>query len=432
MRYKSTRTPDKLYSFMDALYSGLAPDGGLFLPESIPHLLEEPEEFYDLSLTEMAQHFLAPFITGIGERELDRIIERTFNFDIGIRTLDSHVSVVELYHGPTLAFKDFGARFLANVMSYYLHEEHRKCKILVATSGDTGSAVANAFLGMDCADVVLLYPSGKVSKIQEQQLTTMGRNVTALEVEGNFDDCQRLVKEAFADEELRKTVNLSSANSISIARLLPQAVYYLYAFVRLYHTHDRINFVVPSGNLGNITAGLITRFAGLPMNRFHAALNGNSVFAEYLETGEFKPRATIPTVSNAMDVGNPSNLERIVSLYGGSTDRIRRDVTARSFSDEATLAKVSEVYAQHNYLIDPHTAVGMLYADELAKQAPRDHFVVMSTAHPAKFHDDVAKAIGGEFSIPERLAACLTKKKESRLTGTGYPEFRSILTGDLK
>jgi len=431
MRYRSTRSEDKLYSFMDALYSGLAPDGGLFLPESIPHLFEEPEELNDLSLTEIARHFIAPFVTGIGEWEFDRIIERTFNFDIGIRTLDSHISVVELYHGPTLAFKDFGARFLANVMSYYLHEEHRKCKILVATSGDTGSAVASAFLGMDCAEVVLLYPSGKVSKIQEQQLTTMGHNVTALEVEGNFDDCQRLVKEAFADEELRSKVNLSSANSISIARLLPQAVYYAYAFIRLFHTHDRINFVVPSGNLGNITAGLIAKFAGLPVNRFHAALNGNSVFAEYLEKGEFKPRPTIPTISNAMDVGNPSNLERIISLYGGSVDRIRRDVTAHAYGDEVTLAKVGEVYDKHNYLVDPHTAVGMLYADELAKQSQRDHFVVMSTAHPAKFHDDVAKAIGGEFSIPERLAACLSKKKESRLTGTGYPEFRKFLLGDL-
>lgn len=432
MRYKSTRSSENLYSFMEALYSGLAPDGGLFLPESVPHLLDEPEELLDMSLTELARRFLAPFVTGIGEIELDRIIERTFNFDIGIKTLNGHISVVELYHGPTLAFKDFGARFLASVMSYYLHEEHRKCKILVATSGDTGSAVANAFLGVDCVEVVLLYPSGKVSKIQEQQLTTMGRNVTALEVEGTFDDCQRLVKQAFADEELRKKINLSSANSISIARLLPQAVYYIYAFARLYNRFDRLNFVVPSGNLGNITAGLLTKFSGMPVNRFYAALNSNTVFAGYLNCGVFTPAETIPTISNAMDVGNPSNAERIISLYHEQIEAVRRDVSARGFGDPETMAMIGEVHKNYNYLIDPHTAVGMLYARELSAALPKEHFVVMSTAHPAKFHDDVKKATGEEFAIPERLAKCLAKKKESRVTKTDYPGFRSFLLGESR
>ncbi len=432
MRYKSTRSSENLYSFMEALYSGLAPDGGLFLPESVPHLLDEPEELLGMSLTELARHFLAPFVTGIGEIELDRIIERTFNFDIGIKILNDHISVVELYHGPTLAFKDFGARFLASVMSYYLHEEHRKCKILVATSGDTGSAVANAFLGMDCVEVVLLYPSGKVSKIQEQQLTTMGKNVTALEVKGTFDDCQRLVKQAFADEELRKTINLSSANSISIARLLPQAVYYIYAFARLYNRFDRMNFVVPSGNLGNITAGLLTKFAGMPVNRFYAALNSNSVFEDYLKSGELSPKETIATISNAMDVGNPSNAERIISSYHGKVEAVKRNVSAKSFGDPETVAMIGEVYRDHGYLIDPHTAVGMLYAKELATVLPKEHFVVMSTAHPAKFHDDVKNAIGGEFEIPARLAACLSKKKQSRVTDTDYPGFKDFLLGETR
>ncbi|MBK6680750.1 MAG: pyridoxal-phosphate dependent enzyme [Ignavibacteriales bacterium] len=228
MRYISTCDNKNDFNFRDAVYNGMAPDGGLFLPKSIPHLLDEPVELADLSLTELALHFLSPFVTGIDEVDFVRIVERSFNFDINIHSINKNISVAELYHGPTLAFKDFGARFLANIMSFYLHEEGKKCKILVATSGDTGSAVANAFLGMDCVDVVLLYPSGKVSKIQEQQLTTLGKNVTALEVQGNFDDCQRLVKMAFADEELRSKVNLSSANSISIARFFSRGVFFFF------------------------------------------------------------------------------------------------------------------------------------------------------------------------------------------------------------
>ncbi len=427
MRYISTRDNKNDFNFRDAVYNGMAPDGGLFLPKSIPHLLDEPVELADLSLTELALHFLSPFVTGIDEVDFVRIVERSFNFDINIHSINKNISVAELYHGPTLAFKDFGARFLANIMSFYLHEEGKKCKILVATSGDTGSAVANAFLGMDCVDVVLLYPSGKVSKIQEQQLTTLGKNVTALEVQGNFDDCQRLVKMAFADEELRSKVNLSSANSISIARLLPQAVYYIFAYMNLYEKHETINFVVPSGNLGNITAGLMTKFAGLSVHRYYSALNKNDVFANYLSTGNFTPQPTIQTISNAMDVGSPSNLERIISLYHGDVNSVRRDVSAKSYSDEETLNKIGEIYREYNYLIDPHTATGMLYASELERMAPREHFVVMSTAHPAKFYDDVKLATGADFKIPERLASCLKKGKVSKIIGTEYEEFKELI-----
>ncbi len=427
MRYISTRSNKHDFNFRDAVYNGMASDGGLFLPRSIPHLLDEPVELAELSLTELALHFLGPFVTGIDEVDFVRIVERSFNFDINLHSINKHISVAELYHGPTLAFKDFGARFLANIMSFYLHEEGKKCKILVATSGDTGSAVANAFLGMDCVDVVLLYPSGKVSKIQEQQLTTLGKNVTALEVKGNFDDCQRLVKMAFADEELRAKVNLSSANSISIARLLPQAVYYIYAYMNHYEKHETINFVVPSGNLGNITAGLITKFAGLPVHRFYCALNKNDVFEKYLSTGSFTPQPTIQTISNAMDVGSPSNLERITALYRGDINSIRRDVSAKSYSDEETLNKIGKMYREHNYLIDPHTAVGMLYATELERMSPREHFIVMSTAHPAKFYDDVKSATGADFNIPQRLAACLSKPKVSKTIGTEYEEFKCLL-----
>lgn len=427
MRYFSTRNNKTDFNFRDAVYNGMAPDGGLFLPRSIPHLLDEPVELADLSLTELALHFLSPFVTGIDEVDLVRIVERSFNFDIHIHPLTANISVVELYHGPTLAFKDFGARFLANIMSFYLHEEGKKCKILVATSGDTGSAVANAFLGMDCVDVVLLYPSGKVSKIQEQQLTTLGKNVTALEVQGNFDDCQRLVKMAFADEELRSKVNLSSANSISIARLLPQAVYYIYAYMNLYEKHETINFVVPSGNLGNITAGLMTKFAGLPVHRFYCALNKNDVFANYLSTGNFTPKPTVQTISNAMDVGSPSNLERITTLYHGDLDAIRKDISARSYNDEETYKMIADTRNECGYLADPHTSVGLLYAGDQGKTSPREHFVVMSTAHPAKFYEDVCSATGVDFEIPERLALCMKKEKESTVIGTGYEEFRGII-----
>jgi threonine synthase len=232
---------------------------------------------------------------------------------------------------------------------------------------------------------------------------------------------------AFEDEVLRKKVNLSSANSISIARLLPQAVYYIYAFMNLYEKHDSINFVVPSGNLGNITAGLLTKFAGMPVKRFYSALNKNDVFANYLTTGTFTPQPTIQTISNAMDVGSPSNLERIVALYHGDIDHIRRDVSAKSYSDEETLAKIGEIYRDYQYLVDPHTAVGMLYADELTKMSPKDHFVVMSTAHPAKFYEDVKSATGADFTIPKRLSACLSEPKVSRLIGTGYDEFKEII-----
>ena len=427
MRYVSTRNPQTQYKFKDALYLGMAPDGGLFLPESIPHLLEEPDELKELSLTELAHHFLNPFVTGIGEREFTRIVERTFNFDIEIKHVSDRIWAAELFHGPTLAFKDFGARFLANVMSYFLHEEGKRCKILVATSGDTGSAVANGFLGMDCVDVVLLYPSGKVSWSQEQQLTTLGKNVTALEVQGNFDDCQRLVKQAFADEELRSRVNLSSANSISIARLLPQAVYYIYTYLNLFEKLDNINFVVPSGNLGNITAGLMTKFAGLPVKKFYAALNNNDVFAKYLETGEFVPQPTIQTLSNAMDVGNPSNLERITSLYHGDLTAMRRDIAARSYSNDETFSMIGATWNECGYLADPHTSVGLLYARDMSVKLPKDNFVVMSTAHPAKFYGDVSSATGINFDIPERLETCLKKKKESVVMGTEYDEFKGLL-----
>lgn len=429
MRYISTRNNKSDFNFRDAVYNGMASDGGLFLPRSIPHLLDEPFELADLSLTELALHFLSPFVTGIDEVDFERIVERSFNFDIHIHPLTGNISVVELYHGPTLAFKDFGARFLANIMSFYLHEEGKKCKILVATSGDTGSAVANAFLGMDCVDVVLLYPSGKVSKIQEQQLTTLGKNVTALEVKGNFDDCQRLVKMAFADEELRSKVNLSSANSISIARLLPQAVYYIYAYMNLYEKYENINFVVPSGNLGNITAGLMTKFAGLPVNRFYCALNKNDVFANYLATGNCTPQPTVHTISNAMDVGSPSNIERIITLYHGDVNAIRKDVSARSYSDEETYKMIADTWNECGYLADPHTSVGLLYASELEMMTPREHFIVMSTAHPAKFYDDVKSATGVDFDIPERLAACMKKEKVSTIIGTEYEEFKNIISG---
>ncbi len=427
MRFVSTRGSDSLYKFKDALYYGLAPDGGLFLPESIPHLLEEPAELRELSLTELALHFLSPFITGIGEQEFTRIVERTFNFDVKIESVSGKIWTAELFHGPTLAFKDFGARFLANVMSYFLHEEGKKCKILVATSGDTGSAVANAFLGIDSIDVVLLYPSGKVSKIQEQQLTTLGKNVTALEVQGNFDDCQQLVKLAFSDVELRNQVNLSSANSISIARLLPQAVYYIYTYINLFEKLESINFVVPSGNLGNLTAGLITKFAGLPVNRFYASLNQNDSFAKFLETGEYLPQPTIQTLSNAMDVGNPSNLERIIALYKGNINLMRRDISAKSYVNEETFKMIADTWNECHYLADPHTSVGLLYASELASKFRHEDFVVMSTAHPAKFYEVVSSAAGIDFDIPQRLANCLNKPKLSKLIGTDYQEFKRLL-----
>ncbi|PKO98113.1 MAG: threonine synthase [Bacteroidetes bacterium HGW-Bacteroidetes-8] len=464
----STNNINNKVSFREAVLQGLASDGGLFMPQSLPHFTPEfIKNLRGLSFSELsfrlAREILADEISSgeIPERDLERIVYNALNFDAPLKDLGNNTYVLELFHGPTLAFKDFGARFLAGIISHFGLE---RTVVLVATSGDTGSAVANGFHNVPGVDVVILYPSGKVSKIQEQQLTTLGGNVTALEVNGTFDDCQRMVKEAFADTSLRKRLNLSSANSINIARLLPQSFYYFYAAAQL-ATRDsqlsggtshfsgstshlsgstshlsggpsnradeqRLLFSVPSGNFGNLTAGLFAMQMGLPVHRFIAAVNSNDIFPNYLQNGKFEPKPSIPTLSNAMDVGNPSNFARIQSLFGNAA-AAGKVIFSQSYSDPQTLEAIREIYTQHSYLMDPHGAVGYLALQEYLHQQGSSHqtsestltnesyqpkgfnSIILETAHPAKFAETVKRATGVEVKIPDSLAKCLTLKKRS-------------------
>ena len=351
------------------------------------------------------------------------------NFDTPVVNIHDNIWALELYHGPTLAFKDVGGRFMARMLSYFVRQEKtdRKTTVIVATSGDTGSAVANGFLGVEGIDVIVLYPSGKVSEIQEKQFTTLGQNITALEVDGNFDDCQRLVKSAFMDEDLGRTMTLTSANSINVARFLPQAFYYFNAYAQLKRAgHDsNIVFCVPSGNFGNITAGLFAWRMGLPVRRFIAANNRNDVFLEYLKTGEYTPRASVRTIANAMDVGDPSNFARILDLYGNSSSLIRQDIAGCRYTDEEIGRTISSLYDKYGYLADPHGACGYQGLTDLLSDGETGIF--LETAHPAKFKDTVEKIIGKPVEIPERLKDFMKKEKKSIKMTNRFEDFKEYL-----
>jgi len=345
---------------------------------------------------------------------LMNIVTEAFNFPVPLITLSERLHVLELFHGPTLAFKDFGARFMARLMGYFVQESGTQLTVIVATSGDTGSAVAQAFLGVCGIRVVILYPAGRVSDAQEKQLTTLGQNITALEVSGSFDDCQRLAKQALVDPAIAEKLTITSANSINIARLIPQSFYYFAAVAQLSAPDSLPVFSVPSGNFGNLTGGLLAKRMGLGVAQFIAATNTNDVFPEFLRSGKLIPRASRHTISNAMDVGNPSNFARIVDLYDNDLQAIRRDIWGCSFSDEETLRVMHDVEQHHGYVLDPHTAVGVLGWQSFAKQnPPTTQGIVLATAHPAKFADTVVRAIGIRPEMPERLTAYLDRTKKS-------------------
>ncbi len=431
MKYYSTNSKNKFFSFEQAVMKGLADDGGLFMPEFIPSL---PKEFFanieSKSVTEIAIEVSKQFIEDeIPQTKLEEIITEAINFPAPVVELEKNLFVLELFHGPTLAFKDFGARFMAKTMGYFAQKENSHLNILVATSGDTGSAVANGFYNTPGINVYILYPKGKVSKIQEQQLTTLDKNITALEIDGTFDDCQRLVKSAFVDSELTSKLNLSSANSINIARLLPQSFYYMEAYKQIPDKSLPVVFSVPSGNLGNITAGLLAKKMGLPIHKFVGATNKNDVFTEFIQSGNFNPRASVQTLSNAMDVGNPGNLARIVDLYSSSIEDIRNDIYSATFNDEQTREAIKEVYKKSNYVIDPHGAVGYLALQKFLKENPNQEFtsIVLETAHPAKFKDVVEEELSIEVEIPERLATCLTKEKRAVELSFDYNSLKEFL-----
>ncbi|MEQ8242873.1 threonine synthase [Fulvivirga sp.] len=425
MKFYSTKRSVEPVSFKEAVIKGLPEDNGLFMPEYIPQLSEE--FFANLnkkSIHEIGLEVALPFVgDDISKSDLEQIVTETLNFDIPVVKVEDNIYSLELFHGPTCAFKDVGARFLARCLSQFSDE---KVTVLVATSGDTGSAVANGFLGVPNVDVIILYPKGKVSHLQEQQLTTLGQNITALEVDGTFDDCQALVKTAFLDKELNKSIKLTSANSINIARLIPQSFYYFWAMKQL-PSDQKIVFSVPSGNYGNLTAGLLAKAMGLGIKGFVASSNANDIVPQYLNENIYKPRPSQQTISNAMDVGNPSNFGRMTELYKQSWDDITKDITGYSFYDGETKAAMKKVFDEKGYVLDPHGAVGYLGLKKYLKQ--NDYLgVFLETAHPAKFLDTVNEVIG-EIEIPERLEAYLHKTKVSIPIDNDYEVLKTILKG---
>lgn len=427
MQFYSTNRKVAPVSFKEAVLKGLPDDNGLFMPEGIPSFSKKfLDKLPELSFQEIAVESAGLIIEGeIGKDELNGIINDAFNFEIPVKNIHDNINVLELFHGPTLAFKDFGARFMARTMAYFLREDKREINILVATSGDTGSAVAQGFLGVEGIKVTLLYPKGKVSKIQEQQLTTLGQNITALEVDGTFDDCQLLVKTAFLDKELNEKLNLSSANSINIARLLPQSFYYTYAFSRLEKRSGEVYFCVPSGNFGNLCGGLLAKKMGLPIAGFIAASNANDIVSKYLESGEFVPKPSIQTIANAMDVGNPSNFVRLLELYNNDFAKITSDIKGISFDDRQTEDIIRKVHGKYDYLMCPHTAIGYGGLEHYLK--PEDTGVFLSTAHPCKFKDVVEPLISKEVQIPLRLKAIIEKKKHAISMNKDFAGFKSFL-----
>ncbi|HUX92727.1 MAG TPA: threonine synthase [Ignavibacteriaceae bacterium] len=431
MNFYSTNNKNLSASFSEAVIKGIANDGGLFMPSFIPMLSESFFNTIDkLTFQEIAFLIAQKFIEDeIPQNDLRKIIEESISFNAPLVRLSGNISILELFHGPTLAFKDFGARFMAKTLSFLIRNENNHVTILVATSGDTGSAVANGFYRVEGINVILLYPGNKVSEIQEMQLTTLGENITALKVDGTFDDCQRLVKEAFVDREVISNKKLSSANSINIARLIPQSFYYFKAFAEVKNENRDLIFSVPSGNLGNLTAGLIAKEMGLPVYKFIAASNANDVFPKFLETSYFEPKPSIKTFSNAMDVGNPSNFARIIALYNGDYSKIKNNIYGASFSDTETVSAIKEMYSKYHYTIDPHGAVGYLAIKNYMSLADNKNIsgIVLETAHPSKFPDVVYQAINTEIEMPARLLVALKKEKKSIPISKDYSEFKQFL-----
>ena len=424
MMYYSTNGKAPKAGLRKAVTKGLAEDRGLYMPESIKRL---PDEFFRTMgsrsfVDNSARVAEAFFGEDVPSDELYRIVSETLSFDCPLREVEPGIYALELFHGPTLAFKDVGARFMARLLRHFTGGEGG-INVLVATSGDTGSAVANGFLGVEGIRVFVLYPKGKVSLIQECQFTTLGQNVTALEIDGTFDDCQALVKAAFVDDGLNASMRLTSANSINVARFLPQAFYYFHAVAQL-GTGDAV-CCVPSGNFGNICAALFGRRMGLPVKRFIAANNANSVFYEFLQTGEYRPRPSVQTIANAMDVGDPSNFARIWDLYGHSPEAIRADISGATYSDAQIEGTIRDCFARTGYLLDPHGACGYRALKEGLQPGETGFFC--ETAHPAKFKDTVERIIGAPVAVPERLAAFMKGEKKSVALPADFAAFREFL-----
>ncbi len=430
MRYYSTNGKTEMVDLREAVVKGLAADNGLFMPERIVAL---PTTFYEqidkLSFQDIAFTVAQAFFgEDLEAAALRTIVNETLAFDCPVVPVQANRYALELFHGPTLAFKDVGARFMARLLSHFVGQDRKQAiNVLVATSGDTGSAVANGFLGVEGVNVYVLYPKGKVSTIQESQFTTLGQNITAIEVDGVFDDCQALVKQAFMDKELNEQLLLTSANSINVARFLPQAFYYFYAYAQMKRQglHSELVFCVPSGNFGNITAALFAHRMGLPIKRFIAANNANDVFYQYLQTGKYQPKPSVQTIANAMDVGNPSNFARIYDLYGGNHHTISQLIAGFRFSDDEIRATIRDCFQQTGYVLDPHGACG--YKALQLSLSKNEHGVFCETAHPAKFKETVDAVLPTPIDIPERLARFMQRRKQTHPMNNSFDKFKAFL-----
>ncbi|MEO8109777.1 MAG: threonine synthase [Ginsengibacter sp.] len=429
MLYYSTNNNSPKVDFKQATIKGLAPDKGLYFPGVIPTLDKKfIENINQYTKEEIAFKVIQPYVGNVILRdELKRIVSETINFDFPLVKVGEDIWSLELYHGPTLAFKDVGARFMSRCLGYFVKDNNKKITVLVATSGDTGGAVANGFYNIDGVDVVILYPSGKVSSVQELQLTTLGKNITALEIDGTFDDCQKMVKQAFADEQLNKELFLTSANSINVARWLPQQFYYFFAYQQWKDKNNLPVVSVPSGNFGNICAGLLAHRSGLPVRHFIAACNANDVVTKYLDTENYSPKKSIVTLSNAMDVGDPSNFVRILQLFDKEFHSLKNVMSSYSFSDEETKDTLKKVYLKTNYLTDPHGAVGYAALRNYLQQHPGNKGYFLETAHPVKFYDVVEPIIQQQVPLPVAVKDLLKLEKKSVKVKAEYEQLKEYL-----
>lgn len=429
MRYFSTSQQSPLVDFREATIRGQAPDGGLYFPEKIPRL---PESFFkdlgSFTREEIAFRVIEPYVGDtIPAGRLKEIVGETISFDFPLVPVDDRIEALELFHGPTLAFKDVGARFMSRCLAYFVQDKQQQLTVLVATSGDTGGAVAGGFYGVEGVDVVILYPQGKVSSVQELQLTTWGGNITALEVAGNFDDCQRMVKQAFADEAVTERIFLTSANSINVARWLPQQFYYFFAYQQWPDQAHPPVISVPSGNFGNICAGLLAHASGLPVQHFIAACNANDTVPAYLQTGRYAPKPAVATISNAMDVANPSNFSRILEIFQQEFSSLKKELSSFSVSDSQTRETIRGVYAKQQYLLDPHGAVAYHALSDYLQHHPEQKGYLLGTAHPVKFYDVVEPVIDVPVPLPASIEALKHRKSHCIKMAADYPALKEFL-----
>ena len=429
MKYRSLNDKNHNVSFEDALVRGLAPGKALYFPEDIPKLSQDFFQNLDkYSKEEIAYEAIKAFVGDeIEKNSLQEILKKTLDFEFPVVSISENIGTLELFHGPTLAFKDVGAGFMAGCLGHFVKKGNLgKITVLVATSGDTGGAVANGFLGVEGIDVVILYPKGKVSEIQEKQLTTLGQNITALEVNGNFDDCQDMVKKAFSDSEISEKRQLTSANSINVARWLPQMFYYFFAYKQLAEKKKKLAFSVPSGNFGNICAGMLAKQMGLPIDHFIASNNENNVVTRYLKSKEYSPKPSVQTISNAMDVGNPSNFVRILELFDNEFNSLSQQLSSFSYSDDETRKAIKEVKQKYSYVMDPHGAVGYLGLQDFLAENPEYYGTFLETAHPVKFLETVEEVIGEKVEIPASIKEVINKEKKS-FEISDYDELKDFL-----